>query len=245
MSRFLFFLIFISSVVSGYSQCQPSTNFGNEVYGISPDTIENFDVGYLNQFYSQQVDVKIPNNAAFAGMPFISVSYGKMEYLNGLPPGLSYQCAKTASQPCSYIPGIGCMVVSGTPTQAGIFPLDIKLKIYTSLSQTYNISLEGYYIEIQEPVGIKNQTVQKLKIENPAPNPAHDLTKFKIESIEHGKAEIRVFDLVGKEIYHKNHRIEPGVNSLKYNTSQLPEGVYIYRIEAFEQSATGRLYIVH
>src|SRR5690606_11131149 len=105
--------------------------------------------------------------------------------------------------------------------------------------------LEGYEIFTDGIIGMEENDNQSIRMEDIRPNPANASSTLFQESRSSGNAEFRVFDLVGKEVYTKEVMITQGRNKITYNTSQLPEGVYIYRLDAYGESMTSRLVIVH
>jgi PKD repeat protein len=63
------------------------------------------------------------------------------------------------------------------------------------------------------------------------PVPAGDRLTVKLYSPRSSSASVRVFDALGQECLTAYERLEPGVNSIKLNTSTLPGGVYLIRVE--------------
>ncbi len=63
------------------------------------------------------------------------------------------------------------------------------------------------------------------------PNPAMTTLTFEYETNEPGKVNIAVYDLTGKKLTVVMDEYQPaGRNTIEWNTENLPEGVYIYRI---------------
>lgn len=245
MKKLLLIVISLASSALSYSQCTPNTDFGDEPFGVAPDTIVNFVPASVNNIYSQQIDVKVPTDGAFANLPFVTVDSATVLNISGLPPGLTLNCTGNAVTPCTYLAGTeGCAVISGIPTTAGTFELTINLMVYSTLGAV-PYPFEGYRILVDVNVGLEENNNLSLKMEDIRPNPANTSATLFLESKSSGNAEFRVFDLVGKEIHKKDVMITQGRNKITYNTSQLPEGVYIYRLDAFGESMTSRLVIVH
>ena len=67
------------------------------------------------------------------------------------------------------------------------------------------------------------------------PNPSKG--RFRISGIDEGKNTISIYSITGKCVY----RADLNIPESKINVSQLPQGIYFYRIQAGEQQVTGRL----
>src|SRR5690554_4371907 len=246
MKKLLLLTLAIATAAFSYGQCTSATDFGTLPFGVAPDTVVNFASGEINSLYSQQIDVKVPTDGTFAGMPFIAVDSAQVLSIEGLPEGITLECAGTASTPCTFLGGTeGCGVLSGIPTEGGTFNLSIVLMVYTSIGPL-PYSFDGYSIVIEgDIVGIDAFGNLGFEMANAIPNPAHLSATIAVESKLSGMGEFRVFDLVGKEVFFKNIYLNQGSNKISYNTSQLPEGVYIYRLDAFGETMTSRLVVVH
>lgn len=247
MKKLLLLTVAIATAAFSYGQCTPDTDFGTQPFGVAPDTLVNFMSGEINSLYSQQIDVKVPLNAGFAGAPFIMVDSAQVLSIEGLPEGVALECNGNAITPCTYLSGTeGCAIISGIPTQGGTFDLTIMLMVYSSIGATpYPFGGYKIFIEGGSSVGLDPFDNLGFKMGTAIPNPAHLSATIMVESKQNGMGEFRVFDLVGKEVSLKNVRLNQGSNKITYNTSQLPEGVYIYRLDAFGETMTSRLVIVH
>ena len=246
MKKLLLLTLSIGVAIFSYGQCSPDTDFGVQPFGVAPDTIVNFLSGDINSMYVQQIDVKVPVDGGFAGMPFIMVDSAQVLSVEGLPDGLTLECTGNAATPCTYLAGTtGCAVISGIPTEAGTFELTMILQVYSSFG-AIPLPFVGYRIFIEgAAVGLDPYDNLGFKMGNAVPNPAHLSATIMVDAKQNGIGEFRVFDLVGKEVFLKNVRLNQGSNKITYNTSQLPEGVYIYRLDAFGETMTSRLVIVH
>lgn len=245
MKKLLLLTIFLATTALSYSQCTPNTDFGDVAFGFAPDTVVNFVPGSVNNIYSQQVDVKVPTDGAFIDAPFIIVDSVTVLAVSGLPNGLSLNCNGNAVTLCTYLAGTeGCAVISGIPTVSGTFPLSIDLLVYSSFGAA-PYSFGGYKIIIDGTTGLEDKDNVAFKVEDIRPNPANLSANLFLDSKSSGTAQFRVFDLVGKEVYTRDFLVTQGRSKITYNTSQLPEGVYIYRLDAFGESTTSRLVIVH
>lgn len=79
------------------------------------------------------------------------------------------------------------------------------------------------------------------------PNPASSQANIKFTAPESGNAVISMYTLTGNKVAEVfNGQIEAGVsNTVEFNTSELPAGIYIYRIFTNSNAAAGKLQVVH
>ena len=63
------------------------------------------------------------------------------------------------------------------------------------------------------------------------PNPFNPTTQIKYSIKESGLVQIKVYDILGKEITTLvNERKDAGSYTIDFNASELPSGVYIYQL---------------
>lgn len=244
MKQLLLFASFVVISNLAIGQCVPVADFGDEPFGVLPDTVDNLLPGEVNVLYVQQIDVKVPADGGFAGFPFIAVDSASISSITGLPPGLTIECAENAFNECTYLGGtVGCAVISGIPESGGTFELNIQLLVHTDGLGAVPFGFDGYRIEIDGPVGIEETfAIQSVSVQ---PNPANDLVSIVANTIESGNGTLTIFDLVGKQVHQESMQLAIGSNQINYRTSSLPEGVYICRFDAFGESQTRRLVVVH
>ena len=114
----LFILLATNQTVFG--QCTPDPQYTSP--GIYPATVPD---GCVNSPYSETITVIIPADTTVNIPPTLTVPIQSVELVNvlGLPPGVTYQC----SAPNCLFPGnsTNCVQVSGTPTTAGVYTIDL------------------------------------------------------------------------------------------------------------------------
>ncbi|HMQ81171.1 MAG TPA: T9SS type A sorting domain-containing protein, partial [Ignavibacteria bacterium] len=82
------------------------------------------------------------------------------------------------------------------------------------------------------------------------PNPFNPVTKIKFDVKAKGKSEnakinLRVFDLLGKEVIKLvEGELSPGIYEVDYDASNLPSGVYFYKLVSGEFSESKRMVLV-
>jgi len=235
------------AVLAASAQCVPETDFGDEAFGVNPDTIVNFAPAAINTFYVQQIDVLVPENGGFVGLDFATVDSASISSISGLPAGLTYECADQLSTPCTFPGGsLGCGVISGIPSQAGVFELDVVLTIYGSFLGTaldVPFPVENYRIVVDGPVNTQEAAALRFGLSPSVPNPAVGHTRLQLQAPRPEMAFVTVFDLVGKKVMEVAHMLQAGGNEIPMELHGLETGIYIYRVDAFGESLSGRFVV--
>jgi len=89
------------------------------------------------------------------------------------------------------------------------------------------------YYNLQNDVKI--ETPDKYILSQNYPNPFNPATKIKFDLIKSGLVKLTVYDILGKEVATLvNENLSPGSYESDFDGSNLPSGVYFYRIETNE-----------
>ncbi|MDD5361198.1 MAG: M1 family aminopeptidase [Ignavibacteria bacterium] len=97
------------------------------------------------------------------------------------------------------------------------------------------------YIKASATVGIQSissEIPDRFSLSQNYPNPFNPVTKIKfaivedgISKIENGVVTLKVYDMLGKEVaLLVNEKLRPGFYEVQFSGSQLPSGVYFYRL---------------
>lgn len=246
-------LVFISvlGLGSAHAQCTPDPLYADSVYGVWPDTTENFKAGFLSQFYSDTLNLIVPANASDipADPPFPPIAIDSIHLLgvNGLPPGLAVMCNSQTSAACTYLPTqLGCGLIEGEPTTVGSYALELTVRAWFTVPlfgvQSEDITFTGYEIVVGEDnTGIASNTMVGLANVRNIPNPFTTRTTIEFQVGRAGDARLRVFSLVGEEMWHQTVQAKVGVNKVSFESGDLPAGVYLYKIESGSDTFTGRM----
>jgi hypothetical protein len=229
----------------------PNALYADSVYGVWPDTTENFANGVLNVFYSDTLDILVPADAglvdpAFDGFTIDSVA---LDDVTNLPPGLSVGCNSQTSAPCTFLSSqLGCGLIEGVPTQAGTYSIELSVTAFTNLAgfvipvpQTFS----GYEITIAE----NNTSVPSVRSEPTAfrmvPNPASQRATLEFSLPRAAQARVRLYNMVGEEMRSTIIDGRAGLNTLPIDVSALESGVYLYKLQVGGRTSTGRLVVNH
>jgi photosystem II stability/assembly factor-like uncharacterized protein len=129
---------------------------------------------------------------------------------------------------------------------------------YTSDSSIFNLintldSINFYLTSLY--VGIKNVggvIPERFNLLQNYPNPFNPVTKIKFEIPQNVVTlgvnkliTLKVFDILGKEITTLiNEQLQPGVYEVEFNGSNLPSGVYFYRLLAGDYMAVKKMLLI-
>jgi hypothetical protein len=97
-------------------------------------------------------------------------------------------------------------------------------------------------------VGIKNissEIPSSYSLEQNYPNPFNSITNVKFQISNSGSVKIIVFDLLGKEVATLvNEQLAPGTYTVDFDATNLPSGVYFYRLTTNDFTATKKLILL-
>jgi len=244
-----FLLISILTIPAVFSQCTPDPNITQP--GIYPDSATGLAPAIVGQPYNQVMQFKIPADTAivYNGIPFVAtILYFKLLNFTGLPAGITYSC-----NPASCIfPGDsnGCVLLSGTPTTPGIYPLNAEIEAAgqvtfagqpITIRQTENID---YYYIVVGISGIAEINPAVVNLGQNYPNPVtQGLTDIDFYTPRLGEFSFKLINLLGKEVISRKVTAQKGMNTIKLNVSSIPPGVYMYSLTGKSSTLTKRMII--
>ena len=128
--------------------------------------------------------------------------------------------------------------------------LDNSLNVYT-IGYSMGYGTENDFVLIkynQNTVGIQNVAIQEpqnYSLKQNYPNPFNPSSKLEFGIPELGFVSLKVYDALGKEVRILVNEIKPtGYYTVEFDGSDLPSGVYFYRLEAGEFSETKRMVLL-
>lgn len=248
MKKTLLSALFVAAASAVSAQCTPDPLYADSVFGVWPDTIEDFIPGVISVPYSDQLDLIIPQDAGdidpnLAGTMIDSVALDSIE---GLPPGLTIACNSHTSATCTYLSGVqGCGVIQGTPTAVGTFGLIIHV---TGYSQLFGFPISFPYTFTGYEITIGAASVNELPVAISGalntPNPFRDRTSIEWNLSKAADTHVKVFNLLGEKLWSQNVQGRTGLNKLQFDGSLLEAGIYLYEVQAGDRKFTGRM-ILH
>ena len=253
MKQLLLSILLAGTVGSAIAQqpCTPDPLYADSLFGVWPDTTDNFVWGAVGEPYLQILNLLVPEDAGvidplLAGTMLDSVAFNG---ITGLPPGLSVACNSQTPANCTYLTGVlGCGVIQGTPTQAGTFNLTLNVTAYTYTEIFGNpvvlpipYSFSGYTINISESVGVAELGAPALSGVRNVPNPFATRTHIEFQLGKASEVRVRIFNLLGDELWSQYLQGRQGANRVSFESGALPEGVYLFKVETGKETFTGRM----
>jgi len=237
-----------------------ATLFSAQAQNFSPAGGSTLAGGTLNQAYAGQVlTFTVPATAdintsvlgspiSIPGVPIpipnpnldLSAAVTNVTWaVEGLPNGLTAVCD---ASPCTYVSNAGgTITISGTPTEAGVFTINItsltngSATLPAPISQTIAfpqavptvLDESGYTMTVVNPNGIaESNGVFSLGL---YPNPTEGLSTLDVNSTIAGMATIEVYSITGALIQTSAKSIRVGANRLNLDLTAVPAGIYLVK----------------
>ncbi|MBK8876235.1 MAG: T9SS type A sorting domain-containing protein [Bacteroidetes bacterium] len=225
----------------GFAQCTPDVSL--TIPGIYPDSTTGLPSGVLGQPYSEVIQVRVLTDTSLFGAPVIVTSI-TITGVTGLPPGITYSCNPAS---CIFPGGTnGCILLSGTPTAAGAFTMNVDLEVAGTLfgsPLTQPSTVDYYVININSTSGVNELGAVKFDLLQNKPNPAINFTDVTYSSPIGGDFTLRAYNMIGKEVFDQTVRGMAGLNTVRVNTSDFAPGVYMLSIENGSSVVTRRMIV--
>ncbi len=237
MVKFLLTTLFISLIsVASFGQCQPDPQYTQD--GIYPDPSTLNTAILVNEPFEQILTINAPAETTIVAT--LNIDSVIIENILNLPPGIGVTCNPND---CKWLGGqSGCVNISGTPIQTGVFDVDIETLIYVQgLAQGFPVT-ESFTVEVKNSLSIQEQTL--LNETRIFPNPVSNETKILFESASAGQVQIEVVDLIGNVVLQQNNTTTTGTNSLTLAVSNLAEGQYFVRIQKQNAMVVKKMLVV-
>lgn len=101
--------------------------------------------------------------------------------------------------------------------------------VHNALKVGLNEEIKSKVIDLEAGSSISNVTINEAI--NIYPNPSNGQFTLDFTSVKNQVSSIKIYDLVGKNVYSNDAKINEGVNKLSIDVSNLTSGVYILNIE--------------
>ncbi len=250
MKRILLSILFIAAIglSQSFAQCVPNTSI--TLPGITPDSATGLSAGVAGSPYNQVMQIKVPVDTQVVlipGSPAVTVNITSIQLVSftGLPAGLTYACNPAN---CTFPGGSnGCVLISGTPTVPGLYPLTaIITTTVTFLGQPISQSdtLSYYSILINSTsTGLIQPADLHFTLSQNIPNPYNDFCSIRYSVPEKTDVEFRMFNVIGKEVYRKQLDADAGVNTLRFDGRDFSPGIYMFSLTFGNETLTRRMVI--
>lgn len=203
--------------------------------GVFPSVLP---AGRVNVAYSQVLQYYVTKdtmvNVSGFGLVNAKVDSLRIKHIIGVPNGMSYECNNGN---CAIAGGAnGCILVTGTPTQKGVYPLQIIIEVDASVSifkQTITDTLTDFSVTVNPGVGINEMSDIKEKGLVIYPNPIMgNVLHLSTWSGQSDKCKVSLLDAQGSLIMEGDYSLVNGTNELEMNAPLLASGLYYLRLNS-------------
>lgn len=225
------------------AQCVPDPTITTP--GIYPDSATGLASGTVGISYNEVIQARVPVDTLFLGQTVLITSID-VDNVTGLPPGITYSCTPAS---CSFPGGSnGCMLLSGTPTTAGVYPLDVTLTANGTLLgfpvPPQTSVLTYYSITIDVNSGISMTTAPGyFDFSALQPNPANEFTDVIFATPLPTEVKVAIYNVIGKEVYSNLVSAKSGYNTLHIATASLTSGIYLVAVDNGSTVLTKKLIV--
>jgi len=238
MKKILLLTLAISATIFTYqnvsAQCTPDPTC-NDIGNPGEMCPENLPPATVNVPYNQVVTIIPPASFNYNGQT-VSINKIKITNVENIPQGLTYQCSPAN---CEFAPTTPvtryCILLSGTPTTPGTYPLKVHVVPYilvfgtpTALPEQIDDTSLVMVVNTASYAQIVNSS--KFTLLPPQPNPFNSTVSINYYSPYTSSIDLQIFDVLGNKVYEEKMIANKGENSFKFDGSNLKQGVYIYRV---------------
>ena len=201
----------------------------------SPQNYIGFYVGNLGLIYNYIDTTIVPVELnTFNGTiekSIVVLTWQTLSELNNL--GFQIERRETKEERSDNWENIGFINGKGTTTEPQLYSFTDKNlsagKYQYRLKQIDYIGTFNYSNMLE----VEILTPTRFSLEQNYPNPFNPSTKIKYAINETGLVQLKVYDILGKEIANLvNENKEAGYYSVEFDASHLPSGVYIYQLQS-------------
>jgi hypothetical protein len=133
-----------------------------------------------------------------------------------------------------FMASVPCVVDINTDTDKDLFVGNTKGGLYF---------YENWDVFGIQPIG--NEIPTSFSLYQNYPNPFNPTTKIKFDITKHEKAELKIYDALGKEVATLlNSPLNPGTYEADWDGSTYPSGIYFYRLAVGDVTDTKKMVMV-
>lgn len=103
----------------------------------------------------------------------------------------------------------------------------------------------GHPPDASTPV-VSDKLPERFVLHQNYPNPFNPLTTIQFDLIRRTKATLKIYNILGQEVFtlFNNDPLSPGVHQINFDGSNLPSGIYIYRLETPDFSSSRKMVLL-
>ena len=244
MKRFLFItttLAILTFNQAVFAQCTPDLTITQP--GIYPNYLPDATAGTP---YSEILQVRVPEDTIYMGQTYPIQSIA-ITNITGMPSGFTYQCVPTD---CVFPGGgNGCVLFTGNPTlnDVGQYPILIFITATVELIPGFPVAVDDtitdYTFVVNPPTSVQNVNPKSLEVNQNFPNPAINKTSIDFVVQNATTAELKIYNVLGKEILTTKYNAKPGKNTIELDVREFEDGLYMYSLKTGNAVTTRRMVI--
>jgi hypothetical protein len=232
------------------SQCVPDTSITHNQPGVYPDQVTNLPHAIVGIPYQTTIQMKVLTDTTI-GIP-ITIDAITVNTVTGLPPGYSYTCTPAN---CIFPGGSdACVLLQGpapVPNQVGmVYTIHVEVTASGHITGTgtavpdQNQSIDYYFIQVDDNVGIISLNKDKFDVLQNVPNPFHGVSSIQFSSPSSSMITLKVSNMLGKTVSSKTILSKSGINKIMFNAKEFEPGIYFYTLSNGISSVTKRMIVV-
>lgn len=230
---FVFSVLFVFMTGFAFAQCTPDVNV------VDPDGTGRMDPDTLHVNSGDVAGISITVICPLtgdAGGGNINIHHIKVTSLLNQPAWLTYVCNPGN---CELNAGVrNCVWVSSpssVPSGDDTIYMDVLVDVYMDLggvpvgpvASNFN---GGTIVLIRHPEGYGVTENAKFDLIAPQPNPFNSTVKLGCYTEKSQEVSLKIFDMIGKEVYSEKMIAGNGENFFIFDGSNLNDGVYFYSV---------------
>ena len=237
----LLFCLPLLTAVQVSAQCEPDTTCVgvNNAGAFCPDVLPDM---ILNEPYETVITIVPPSKFDFEGT-LLNIPYIEIDFVKNFPPGTTY----SISADRFYADSAYCVLISGTPTQAGVFALELFITPYINVPPFGNIKgpqtidKTSVVLTVQEATSAELPHTNQFQVLQNAPNPFSESTRIGFYSPVTDDINLKVYSYTGELIWEESHHVVPGEHYFRFDGSELLAGSYLYLVTSSSAHQTRKL----
>jgi hypothetical protein len=227
------------SLSQGWFACGMDSRDNSATYYIEFDGWAETNVPYLEVIYQYTVPVELTSFTANAVKDEVKLNWATATETNNQGFQVEKMNADGTFEQIGYLAGFG----TTTEPKAYSFT-DSKLDAGTYTYRLKQIDFDGSF-EYSDVVEVEVSIPAVYALEQNYPNPFNPSTTINYSIAEDGFVKLAIYNMLGEEVATiVNTTQKAGKYEVNFNASKLSSGVYVYRIEATNFTASKKLMLL-
>ncbi len=223
------------------AQCEPDTSCTdiNNAGAFCPETLPDVILG---EPYETVLTVIPPSEFEFQGS-LLKIAYIEIDSVLNFPPGITY----SANAEKFYADTAYCVLISGTPTQTGIFSLELYVTPYIKhpllgiLKGPQAIDNTSVVLTVKDVTSTEFSDTKQFQVLQNVPNPFSQSTKIGFYTPVTDNINLKIYSIFGELVHEESRPANPGEHFFRFDGSELPAGTYLYRVKSGSSYVTRKL----